>query len=359
MDYTPPQNLIVFDWGGTLMHTFSEYQGAMVDWPQVQAIQGVHQALEALKLHNTLVVGSNAVDSNADQLLAALERVSLRTFIDRAFTFHELSVKKPNRGFFEAIMDEMHAAYHLVIMVGDDWMADCLGAHNAGWKTIWYNPNNQISPGLLPLHDGEVSSMDRLPVLLQKPFWPSFEECISWLLQSSATHNLLMHVQMVAAIGYQMALWLRAEGYSVDPIMVHRAGLLHDIAKIEMRRIGEEKISHSEAGALRLEALGQPLLAEIARHHQLDTILHKESRPQTIEQILVYFADKLSNGNRLVTPEERLAALARHYPDSSSMIQQALPLVLDMQEQLCQMMKIPSGGLVDKVKQSLIGKGER
>jgi len=68
---------LVFDWGDTLMTVDPRFSGAMGDWPEVTAVPGVQTALAALQGRFRLAVASNAVDSNAIQVHAALERVGL------------------------------------------------------------------------------------------------------------------------------------------------------------------------------------------------------------------------------------------------------------------------------------------
>ena len=80
---------------------------------------------------------------------------------------------------------------------------------------------------------------------------------------------------------------------------------------------GETKnspLDHGELGAQMLEALGQPVLAEISRRHLVYLLLHPEKGPRTWEEKIVHFADKICEGPRFVEWEERLAGLANRYP---------------------------------------------
>lgn len=341
------------------MRTFPEYSGVMANWPKVQAVAGIPLTLAALRPEYRLVVGSNAIDSNAIQVHQALERVDAGQYFEAIFTFHELQAKKPDLAFFKALELRCSTQPDRTIMIGDDWQADCLGAHLAGWRSIWYNPGHLTCPGHIPLHDIEISHMEQLPQALASPPLPGWETCLSWLLAAGAPHNLLLHVQTVAAIGYQLALWMRSAGHPVDPILVHRGGLLHDISKVEAReahRQGKTDSDHNQLGAQRLLNLKQPVLAEITRRHQLNTILEEQTAPRTTEEILVYFADKLANGSQLVTPEERVAILAHRYPEFSTEIQTALRPLLQLQSELCEKMKLSETELIPRIKKALSGK---
>ena len=67
--------------------------------------------------------------------------------------------------------------------------------------------------------------------------------------------------------------------------------------------------SHGQVGASFIEAQGYPEIAEIVRGHILHTILDPKSDDRPWEVKLVYFCDKLTEGDRIVTLEERFTAL--------------------------------------------------
>ena len=75
-----PIHTLVFDWGNTLMKVIPEYSGPMSEWPQIAPVKGIKTALTRLKPHYRLVVATNAVDSGADQVRAALARAELAGF---------------------------------------------------------------------------------------------------------------------------------------------------------------------------------------------------------------------------------------------------------------------------------------
>ena len=59
------------------------------------------------------------------------------------------------------------------VMIGDDYRVDVLGAHAAGWTTLWYHPAGRSSPGLLPLQDAEITHLDQLPAKLERRMVPA------------------------------------------------------------------------------------------------------------------------------------------------------------------------------------------
>ncbi len=347
---------IVFDWGDTLMTTFPEYDGAMVDWPRVAAEDGAAEALEALSGRCRLLVGTNAANSSAAQVAAALKRAGLAGFFERVFTVHELGSRKPEPGFYRALEEQTGLPAREIVMVGDDFVVDVAGAWSAGWRTVWYNRSGRAAPGLQPLHDREVTHLSALPAALEAPALPGYSESTAWLLQQGASAGLLAHVQAVAALAYQMAVWLRAAGQPADVLLAHRGGLLHDLVKLSPAVAGGRGDHGARAAAL-LESRGQPALAQIARRHMLHQALDAKFAPRTWEEKLVYFADKLVEGSRVATVEERLRSLRQRYPQHVESIDATAPVILRMQEELCAVMGFPVEELHARLVTAVRGEG--
>jgi putative nucleotidyltransferase with HDIG domain len=345
-------NTLVFDWGGTLMESDRRSGGPMAQWPEVKAVDGIKDALERLAGIYPMVIASNAADSNAAQVLAALERVELQSFFQTAFTSYELRAAKPDLAFFRAIEARLGKQPEQLCMVGDDLWADMHGAHNAGWNAIWFNRRKTACGGLMPPHDAEIIHMDDLPEAVAGLGLPSQEECLTWLAEQGASFNLFQHVQMVAAAAYRLAGWLRSAGQAVNPILAQRGGLLHDLAKISARQINS-RASHGEVAASLLRGRRQAALAEIARRHMLFSLTEPEDRPTRWEEKLVYFSDKLVESGRLVSPEERLAALSLRYPASAARIEAMQSPLLALQAEIARAAGIPASELLSKLKAAL------
>ncbi len=151
-----------------------------------------------------------------------------------------------------------------------------------------------------------------------------------------------------------MALWLRASGQTVDPILTHRGGLLHDLGKIKTLRGQSDGLSHGEYGAQLLDEWGFPNLAEIARRHMLFTINDPLTTPRTIEEKLVYFCDKIVEGSRIVPLKERIHRLSLRYAQNEAKIIVCLPPLQAMQTELCAAMNIPDEDLIPRLAKSLL-----
>ena len=344
---------IVFDWGDTLMVNDPAQNGPMVDWPKVAAVPGALEALAKLKAGgHRLILASNAQASHRAQIWPALERVGLAQHIDEIFTMHELGgARKPARSFFLGINAALECQPWQTLMVGDEYSTDVAGAATAGWKTAWFNPSGLPAPLLAPLYDIEVARLAQLPEKIASITFPGIEECKSWYIDQEANPNLMIHVEMVAALAYQMAFWLRQAGQAVDPLLAHRGGLLHDVCKLSAR---EGTVRHPEAGARLLEGKGQPVLAEIVRRHGLYSLLQTGSRPRTWEEKLVYYADKLVESNHVAPIEQRLTRIRERYGLNAHTIQRLTTLVKELGAEVCKPLGWSESELSERLAQAFL-----
>ena len=130
---------IIFDWGDTIMREFAEYAGPMYRWPRVQAVEGVAEVLPQLAQERTLVLATNAEDSQRQDIRKALQRVGLDGYFSKIYCSRTLKRRKPSAEFFESILADLQLPASAVVMVGDNLVADVLGANSAGIYAIWFN----------------------------------------------------------------------------------------------------------------------------------------------------------------------------------------------------------------------------
>lgn len=119
-------------------------------------------------------------------------------------------------------------------------------------------------------------------------------EALRWLLRTSGMpETVRRHGEAVSRKALDMAVRLGQSGIRLNLGLVRSAALLHDI--------GKGRPDHARLGADILRKSGYPLAAEIVRqHHDLDCIPQ-----QADETLVVYLADKLVQGEREVSLEER------------------------------------------------------
>lgn len=323
-----------------------------MDWPEVAAVDGARETVSALHDKYRLVVGTNAANSNASQISAALARVGLAEWIDDIFTFNEIGSRKPEPAFYSQMEQLLHVKRDQIVMVGDEFVADVLGPSRAGWRAVWLNPEARLAPGLNPLQDAEIQNLAELPGIIGGLNLPSPATALTWLQEQGTSCTLLMHVQMVAALAYYLTVELRRLGERVDPVLAHRGGLLHDVAKLSAIK-APGKPDHGQAAAEFLLRRDQPVLAEVARRHLLFCIADPARAPRTWEEKLVYFADKLVDGGGLATIQSRLKAFKLRYPDDAERISRIEPAVLAMQETIAGRLGWNPDEMLARLKQAL------
>ena len=138
---------------------------------------------------------------------------------------------------------------------------------------------------------------------------PDEPRCLELLAENEVPERRLAHSLAVAAVAAALAAALNARGQHLCEPLVLAGGLLHDIARAQPR--------HPDAGADLLEGLGYPRAAGVVRLHME---LAGEAGPDVDEARVVFLADKLVQGDRVVSLEERFAVrLIRHRGDPAAL----------------------------------------
>lgn len=72
-----------------------------------------------------------------------LRSAGILHFFNRVFTAEDAGTGKPNKGYFQFVMQELGAKASECIMIGDNLKTDILGAQIAGIDHIYYNPGKR------------------------------------------------------------------------------------------------------------------------------------------------------------------------------------------------------------------------
>lgn len=153
---------LFFDWGDTLMADYPGYSGAMAFWPQITPMMGVVELLPKLSEKFKCVVVSNAVESNAELMMLAFEKVHLKCYFDQFLTSKELGAKKPAPAFFHNAMQSINMDAKRVMMIGNDYKKDIEPAKAAGIRTILISDK----AGSYPCADYVIKDFFKLDFLL-------------------------------------------------------------------------------------------------------------------------------------------------------------------------------------------------
>ena len=345
---------LIFDWGDTVMRTFPQYSGPMAAWPEVAAVPGMSDALAALNGRYRLALATNARDSGALMVRAALGRVKLEGYFSVVATAQELGAAKPEAAFFRAVLARLGCAPDEAVMVGDSYAADIAGAKAAGLRAIWFNPDRSPCPDPHPLYDAEISAMLALPAAVAGLRLPDIPTCLAWLAEQGVSGELSRHLNLVAAAAFCLAVRLAAAGEPVDPLLTHRGALLHDLAKVSARGTG---LQHDDLAGRLLRARGFPDLARIAERHAVWALVDPARRPETWEERLVCYVDRLADGDRLLGVEARLAALLARRPELVDQVARYRAAALALEADIAGRLGLTSEGLFAWLRGAVDGGG--
>ncbi|HAZ27218.1 TPA: hypothetical protein DCY67_01185 [Candidatus Acetothermia bacterium] len=335
-----PIRAVLFDWGGTLMREVGGLDGPIAEWPPIEAIPGAKETLRALHDHYALAVATNARLSDESHVRKALARAELDRYFALVVTARDLGVAKPDPAFFRSALDRLGFAPGEAVMIGDSYEVDIVGAKAAGLRAIWFNPAGVRCPTVHPGHDAEIQAIDEIPAVLERRWLPDIAVALKILRTHEVPPNIVRHSLTVAAVAHHFAVRLREQKIAVEPVLVHRGGLLHDLDKLSSERPAEHGM---KAGRV-LRALGQPALAGIAERHVLGAV------PVTWEEKLVHYADKIVEDDRVAGLTERLNSLAQRYPAEADRVSQALPFLLGLEKEILSKLPAPRGAIMAELR---------
>lgn len=141
---------------------------------------------------------------------------------------------------------------------------------------------------------------------------PSREQAIQFLRKSGCPKNVMRHCEIVAELAVEIAEAYKKKGTDVDLELVEIGALLHDIGRSKTH-----SVNHAVAGAKIARSLGLPeTVVSIIKRHVGSGITAEEAKklgwpkdvyvPQTLEEKIVSYADKLIEGSRRVSIERTI-----------------------------------------------------
>jgi len=155
-----PVNLLLFDWGNTLMRDFPDKEGPMCYWDEIALIDGVDVFLNYCYEKYTLAVATNAGCSDTQLMIKALQRGGVDKYFSYFFSSKELGAEKPNPLFFKLIEEKLNRQASSMIVIGNDCIKDIQPSKSVGFNTFFFNENK--IPGTYPDADLVFSSFNEL-----------------------------------------------------------------------------------------------------------------------------------------------------------------------------------------------------
>jgi len=146
---------------------------------------------------------------------------------------------------------------------------------------------------------------------------PSRQKAIELLKQTGCSPRVIQHCKAVAKLAVKIAKALEKKGYNVDVGLVEIGALLHDIGRSKTHGV-----NHAIVGAKIAEdsSIPESVIRIIERHvgagipqDEAEKLgwPRKSYLPQTLEERIVNYADKLIEGARKVSMEETIVAFSR------------------------------------------------
>jgi putative hydrolase of the HAD superfamily len=106
-------------------------------------VPGSSQLLETL--HEQVKIGI-VTNNVTDEQISKLQHLCLSQYLDVLVTTESTAYIKPDPAIFHVALKKLGCRAEEVVMVGDAWKADVLGAHAAGIRAIWLNREGRTCP---------------------------------------------------------------------------------------------------------------------------------------------------------------------------------------------------------------------
>lgn len=152
---------------------------------------------------------------------------------------------------------------------------------------------------------------------------PSREQALGYLRSSGCKENVIRHCEAVAELAVEIAAAFKEKGLNVDLELVEIGALIHDIGRSKTH-----SVHHAVVGAEIARSFGLPeSLISIIKRHVGGGITPNEAKklgwpkdiyyPQTLEEKIVAYADKLIEGTRQVPIEKTIKHFSEELPPSA------------------------------------------
>lgn len=125
-----------------------------------KAFPETKSVLEELSSNYFVCIGST---TDTKPLLLDLEYNQLN--IHKIFTSESLKCYKPQKEFYEPILNDLNIEPNEAMFIGDSLIDDVLGPHKVGMNTCWINRKNQKTNEIIPNY--EITNLEELLLILK------------------------------------------------------------------------------------------------------------------------------------------------------------------------------------------------
>jgi len=169
---------------------------------------------------------------------------------------------------------------------------------------------------------------------------PSPKEALKILKASGCSPEVIRHCKAVSNLAVQIAWNCKRNGIDVDIDLVRIGALLHDIGRSKTHSVHHPIVGARIARSFKLP---EQIIRIIKRHLGGGLTAEEASKlgwpkedylPETIEEKIVTYADKLIDGERIVPIEETIKKLSRRLGADHPSIKRIINLHTEMRR-LC------------------------
>lgn len=93
-----------------------------------------------------------------------MDNSGLTSFFDKIILSEDAGANKPSKDIFDYALSITSANREEVLMIGDSWEADIVGAHQSNIHQVWYNPHRLCPSDFTPTY--EISNLKELQNIL-------------------------------------------------------------------------------------------------------------------------------------------------------------------------------------------------
>ncbi len=141
-------------------------------------------------------------------------------------------------------------------------------------------------------------------------------------------------------------------GIEIDPILVHRAGLLHDIDKPVLQ---PDPSRHGKLGAEMIRNAGYPLLSKSIEMHQVFCILDEGFSQESWETKILFLADKMVEKDLLVGAGLRMEHLIERHDDENGRMRACHQPVLQLESEVAGLVGMEADRLLEFLHRKVDG----
>lgn len=109
-------------------------------YDEIEMVDGIENLLEYLSEKYKIFAASNGIYKMQEN---RLKKSNLDKYFDKIFVSEKLGYEKPDKKFFEKIMDITKFSNDDLIMIGDSIKSDIIGAKNSKIKSIYFNKEDK------------------------------------------------------------------------------------------------------------------------------------------------------------------------------------------------------------------------